>query len=102
LGVVLYVMLCGRYPFDGQNAASNIHRAYFEYPRHVDLSDEVKNLIESLVERIPKRRLSIQNCLRCKWSKFSIMHMKCVFYRPKIKDWKRRRIILPIRYDAAT
>lgn len=95
-------MLCGRYPFDGQNAPINIHKAYFEYPRHVDLSDEVKNLLESLVERIPKRRLSIQNCIRCKWSKFSIMHMKCVFYRPKPQTRKIRKVILPIRFDKTT
>ena len=66
----------------------------------MDLSDEARNLIESLVERQPRRRLSVQNCLRCKWSKVSIMQMKCAFYRPKAQSWKKRRIILPIRYDS--
>ena len=66
---------------------------------HGQFRYQVKNLIESLVERVPKRRLSIQNCLRCKWSKYGIMQMKCAFYRPRSDIWKRRRVILPVRYS---
>jgi len=32
LGVVIYVMLCGRYPFDGQNMTTNMYRANYQFP----------------------------------------------------------------------
>ncbi len=83
LGVVLYVMICGKFPFIGSTSAENLQKGFFQFPSHNknQLSLEVKNLIESLIERNPARRLSVKNALRCKWATKSIIHLKCAFYR---------------------
>lgn len=106
LGVVLYVMICGKFPFIGSTSAENLQKGYFQFPSHNknQLSHEVKNLIESLIERNPARRLSVKNALRCKWATKSIIHLKCAFYRlqPASSNWKYRKIVLPVPYDFPT
>ncbi len=95
MGVVLYVLLCGRYPFTGdQNEMEkNQTKATFEFPKKVGLSNEAKFVITSLVRRDPKQRMSLINCLRCKWATRSMMHVKCAFYKPRIpmERWECRR-----------
>ncbi len=95
LGVVLYVMLCGRYPFTGtpQNMEESQTKASFEFPKRAGISNEVKYLITNLVRREPKKRMSLMNCLRCKWSTKSMMMMKCLFFKQKIPlhHWNARR-----------
>jgi len=105
LGVIMYVMLCGKYPFDGQNSGELIAKAKFDYPSNVsDLSDLAKNLIENLVVKDPRDRMPLKHCLKCKWATLSMIHLKCKFYRPKVplEQWNQREILLPIRYDEAT
>ncbi|CAD7971854.1 unnamed protein product [Amoebophrya sp. A25] len=106
LGVVLYVLLCGRYPFtgDSRQMENNQIRGYFEFPKKCSISNEAKYLITGLVRRAPNARISLLNCLRCKWATKSILHMKCSFYRPKVpmSQWKSRNILLPLAFDRTT
>lgn len=72
IGVILYVMLSGRPPFNGRNDREILSKVQSgRYSLDDDLwdrkSDEAKNLIRSLLEVDPKKRLSASQALASPW-----------------------------------
>jgi len=71
LGAVLFVMLSGRYPFDGRKVPleQQIQQANFNVktPRWKGVSEEAKDLIRHLLRVNPTDRLCLDGCLRHPW-----------------------------------
>jgi len=72
LGVILYIMLCGYFPFYHENERElyrQIRRGNFEMPAedwgHV--SDAAKDLVNSMLKTDPRLRVSASDCLRHPW-----------------------------------
>jgi len=62
LGVVLYVMLEGVYPFSGEE---QIKQASFRF--HRPTSSRAKDLIRALIQVRPEDRLGLDDCLKHSW-----------------------------------
>lgn len=65
LGCMLYTFLVGKPPFDTEAVKSTLNRvihADFDLPSH--LSEDAKNLIQSLLKKNPKERLSLPDILK--------------------------------------
>lgn len=70
-GVLLYVMLVGRYPFYDQTAErlfQKIRKAEFKLPSTLDLSLDVRIIIHSLLRLEPIKRPSAIRLLRTNWA----------------------------------
>eukprot|EP00913_Durusdinium_trenchii_P007474 g7026.t1 len=69
LGVVLYVMLVGAYPFDGlkEPIDQQIKRAAVSFPADRPISQNAKDLIQALIKPRPENRLSLDGCLSHDW-----------------------------------
>ncbi|CAE7615515.1 Chek2 [Symbiodinium natans] len=71
LGAVLFVMLCGRYPFDGQKQAldDQIRTASYSMTgsRWRNISEAGKSLVRGLLRVNPVDRLSLDDCLSHPW-----------------------------------
>lgn len=71
LGAILFVMLCGRYPFDGQKAPleDQIRTASYSMtgPRWRQTSEVAKSFVRGLLRVNPVDRLSLEDCLRHPW-----------------------------------
>ncbi|CAE7268973.1 fhkC [Symbiodinium microadriaticum] len=71
LGAVLFVMLCGRYPFDGQKQAldDQIRTASYSMTgsRWRNISEAAKSLVRGLLRVNPVDRLSLDDCLSHPW-----------------------------------
>lgn len=68
LGVLLYVMLYGRYPFKGERANEQIKAGVFDlnHPKN-EPSEEAKDLIRKLLKVNANERLSLKECLEHPW-----------------------------------
>ena len=69
-GVILYAMLCGCLPFDDfseDKLYSKIIKGNFVYPPMIEISKEVKNLINSILVVNPKQRYTIDDIKKNKW-----------------------------------
>lgn len=78
-GVILYMMLCGSPPFDGDNDDEillNIHKGQFtfELPEFELISDYAKKLIQKMLTYNPKLRISAAEALEDTW--FKVMLQK--------------------------
>eukprot|EP00927_Polykrikos_kofoidii_P035487 TRINITY_DN30040_c0_g1_i2.p1 TRINITY_DN30040_c0_g1~~TRINITY_DN30040_c0_g1_i2.p1 ORF type:complete len:945 (+),score=177.49 TRINITY_DN30040_c0_g1_i2:51-2837(+) len=71
LGALLYVMLSGRYPFDGkkmplevqiQNGAYNMNIAALQ-----NISEDAKAMVRGLLQVNPSERFDLEQCLRHPW-----------------------------------
>ena len=70
LGVLLYAMLQGTVPFKADNLEklhNLIMRGNFKYP--VPISNDARELIESMLTIEPESRISIPEILRHRWLK---------------------------------
>ncbi|CAK9012823.1 unnamed protein product [Durusdinium trenchii] len=71
LGAVLFVMLCGRYPFDGQKQALDEQIRTASYcmsgSRWRGISEAAKSLVRGLLRVNPVDRLSLEECLKHPW-----------------------------------
>ncbi|XP_037073428.1 serine/threonine-protein kinase SIK3 homolog [Pollicipes pollicipes] len=68
LGVVLYVLVCGALPFDGntlQNLRAKILSGKFRIPYF--MSTDCESLIRHMMMVDPEKRYSIPQVLRCRW-----------------------------------
>jgi calcium-dependent protein kinase len=87
LGVILYIMLCGYPPFEGDNNKEIFKRVLqqqLDYdPEDWDLiSEEAKDLIGMMLMKDPVHRISAIDCLNHKW--FDISHPELVIPDKKI------------------
>lgn len=69
LGIILYVLVCGKVPFDDKSMSAlheKIKSGLFVLPDH--LSVQCRNLLKSMIEVDPKRRARIDEILRHPWT----------------------------------
>lgn len=72
LGVLLYSMIMGKLPFFDTNLTvlfDNIVNMHVELPK--DIPEDLRDLIEKLLEKDPRQRITIQEILLHRWLKFS-------------------------------
>ena len=72
LGVLLYVMLWGKFPFRGINERDlykKISSGRYYWPSDVHASDQALNLVKSMLWTHPKKRVTIQQVLDSPWFK---------------------------------
>ena len=67
-GVVLYAMITGFFPFRGVNQ-TELHRNILSgtFPKLTDVSNELKDLLNKILEVNPNKRINIDNILKHPW-----------------------------------
>ena len=69
-GVTLYNMVSGQYPFDGDvimKLFENITNHPLEMPSCVELSAELQQLLQGMLQKEPQRRWDSLRIRTCKW-----------------------------------
>ena len=62
-GIIVYTLLCGRPPYESKDVDSTYKRIlhnHYSFPDHTEVSKEAKNLIQSILQLKPERRLTLQ------------------------------------------
>lgn len=73
-GVVMYILLSGKFPFGGKNESEYYQRvlskeAYFPSEEWGNVSEEAKNLVRGMLSKDPTKRLTADECLEHPWLK---------------------------------
>jgi calcium-dependent protein kinase len=73
-GVILYILLCGYPPFNGESDADimkSVKKGIFDFPKEEwdAISKDAKSLIQSMLKYDPKNRFSAKECLASPWFK---------------------------------
>lgn len=73
-GVVLYILLSGKFPFGGKNESEYYQRVlykqvYFPTDEWASVSAEAKDLVRGMLCKDPQKRLTADECLRHPWLK---------------------------------
>ena len=74
LGIILYRMVEGVYPFDGKNSKeiiNNIMKKKLEFNKKIKISIHLKNLIEGMLEKNHRFRIDDDSELFSKWFDFT-------------------------------
>jgi len=76
-GVILYILLCGYPPFNGENDKIIMDRVAagkydFNHAEWSDISDEAKKLIRRMMEYDPNQRCSAEQALNDPWFKATL------------------------------
>ena len=72
LGVLLYTMIYGRFPFntnDEDKLFDLINEGKFEFPKDIETSEEVKNLIKKIIVVEPCKRANLTDIIDDTWFK---------------------------------
>ena len=75
LGVLLYVMLWGKFPFRGINEKDlykKISNGWYTWPSDIIVSDQAINLVKSMLWINPKKRATIDQVVNNPWLKETI------------------------------
>ena len=73
-GVILYILLCGYPPFNGNSNVDIYHNIqnnppYFNGEEWKDITKEAIDLIKNMLNKAPNKRFSAEQCLNHKWFK---------------------------------
>jgi len=69
-GIVLYVLLCGHFPFSHPDLEKLFDQIMYDsvpLPECYSLSDEVKDLIQRLLTKEPNERIAIEELFNHRW-----------------------------------
>ena len=71
-GVILYILLCGHPPFDGENDKDILDKVLigkynFNYQEWDNVSKEAKDLVKIMLEENPQKRISALDALKHSW-----------------------------------
>jgi serine/threonine protein kinase len=69
LGVIMYVMLSGRFPFEGKNVEHDIIEEAHSFPKGIwdKFSPQCKYFIDKLLEKDPSKRLTANEAFKHPW-----------------------------------
>eukprot|EP00605_Chrysophyceae_sp_TOSAG23-4_P000835 GSChrysophyteH1.ASY1.ANO1.925.1 assembled CDS len=69
LGVILYILLSGAFPFDEENLYDHLQNAQYSIsgPLWDSISDPAKHLVRSMMTLQPEKRLSVREALEHPW-----------------------------------
>jgi serine/threonine protein kinase len=88
LGVVLYVMVCGDFPFGSDSSAAVADRVLHSEPSYPDhLSRDIRELFRIMFEKDPKSRPDIEQVSAHAWlkiSRYSILMSDELFHAPDL------------------
>jgi len=73
-GIILYILLCGYPPFNGNTNVEIFHAIQNQNPTFTgeeweDITSEAKDLIKLMLKKNPNERWSAEQCLKHKWFK---------------------------------
>jgi calcium-dependent protein kinase len=82
-GVILYILLCGYPPFNGETDADimkAVKKGVFDFPNDEwgKVSKEAKSLISGMLKYEPKGRLSAKECLSHPWFKMNEINNEAI------------------------
>ena len=79
LGVLLFALLCGKFPFKGSNDKELYHAIRFNeliFPDHV--SPNARFFLQKLFHKEPEKRISAKDILRDPWMQINNHDMKYI------------------------
>ena len=100
IGVILYIMLCGSYPFAGKTFLEQKHNVQNNepvYPNH--LSKSVISLISGLLKKNPEERLSCSQAINHPWIKNEMKKKKNIWFSDEEKITNSPRSIKKVLKD---
>lgn len=113
LGVLLYVMLCGSYPFrrredDSKNAAAKmdallqrIKAVDYSFPSHVKLSEEAKDLVTKMLVKDPDSRATLDEIMDHPWFRQGLSPEVLSFNDPLVEKSKSEPVTMGIEEEIA-
>lgn len=76
IGVLLYLVLCGRFPFKDVSTVDDlkhiVKKGFPQPPKHLNLSDDVLDLLRRILCVNPAKRLKIDEVMGHKWLKEAV------------------------------
>ena len=109
LGVLLYVMLCGAYPFrrredDTMNPAARmdallkrIQAVEYTFPSYVNLSDEAKDLVQRMLIGEPSKRAKLEEVMHHPWFRHGLSPEVLSFNEPLVEKSLSEPVTLEVR-----
>ena len=68
MGVILYRIVCGKFPFEDRDLSRLMDKALLLEPDYpFSLSEDLRNLLESLLEKDPNKRIAFERILQHVW-----------------------------------
>jgi serine/threonine protein kinase len=75
MGVILYTILIGKPPYEARDVKATYQRILnneYSFPSHVPISDQSRDLIESMLQSDPKHRYGFMQVLRVSTLRFKL------------------------------
>eukprot|EP00890_Picochlorum_soloecismus_P002510 jgi/Picsp_1/325/NSC_00324-R1_snf1-like protein kinase len=113
LGVLLYVMLCGKYPFrrkedDKMKATARmeallnrIKAVEYTFPPHLELSDAAKDLVQRMLVGDPKRRATLGDIMEHPWFRKGLSPEVLNFNDPLVEKSRSEPVTPEIEQEIA-
>jgi serine/threonine protein kinase len=93
VGVLLFLIVYGSYPFDGDDASRVMHAIMAVEPDWSNscyrLSHEVTDLLKSLLVKAPEQRVTLQQCLKHPWLPGGSDSRRTSLF--SLNSWKNRK-----------
>ena len=98
LGICLYVMVVGELPFFEKNRIRLLQKIILTEPKYPDyLSDDCVSLLKLMLEKDPKRRITIKGVLKHQWFKSFLMEkkqQKCISFFHSYPEYYNNNICM--------